>query len=225
VDGVDPGVRRDDNSVRRDDNSVRRDDNLVRRDDNSVRRDDNLEIRPFLTAARAASRRDFERITKDDAMNPLQPLMALLAQTERERDEAWAAMQQAGQAQQNAAAQSEQLLAYRREYEQRWSTQFKTDGRIELVHCYRGFMDRLTQAVEQQKRIAEQASVQFERTRAALAEQEMRVASVRKLIERRRQEQRLNADRAEQKQTDEFGSRMAWGTPTAAMGFGLPRPA
>jgi flagellar protein FliJ len=156
-------------------------------------------------------------------MNPLQPLMALLAQTERERDEAWAVTQQAAQAQQNAAAQADQLLTYRREYEQRWSAQFRTEGRIELVHCYRGFMERLNQAVEQQKRVAEHAAAQLERARAALAEQEMRVASVRKLIERRRQELRLSADRAEQKQTDEFGSRMAWGTPTAAMGFGLPR--
>ena len=67
-------------------------------------------------------------------MNPLQPLMALLAQTERERDEAWACAQQAMQAQQNAAAQADQLLVYRREYEQRWNNQFKTEGRIEIVH-------------------------------------------------------------------------------------------
>lgn len=158
-------------------------------------------------------------------MNPLQPLMALLAQTERERDEAWARAQQAAQAQLNAAAQADQLLTYRREYEQRWSAQFRTEGRIELVHCYRGFMDRLTQAVEQQQRVAEHATAQMEHARAALAEQEMRVASVRKLIERRRQELRLSADRVEQKQTDEFGSRVAWGTPTTALGFGLPRPA
>jgi flagellar FliJ protein len=158
-------------------------------------------------------------------MNPLQPLMTLLSQTERERDQAWGEAQRALQAQQNANAQAEQLLAYRREYEQRWSTQFKTEGRIELVHCYRGFMDRLTQAVEQQQRIAEHASAQVERTRTALAEHEMRVASVRKLIERRSQELRLSADRHEQKQTDEFGSRMAWGQTSAALGFGLPRAA
>jgi flagellar FliJ protein len=158
-------------------------------------------------------------------MNPLQPLMALLSQTERERDEAWGQAQHALQAQQNAAAQADQLLTYRREYEQRWSAQFKTEGRIELVHCYRGFMDRLTQAVEQQQRIAQQAAVQAERTRAVLAEHEMRVASVRKLIERRRQELRLSADRIEQKQTDEFGSRMSWNASTMALGFGVPRTA
>ena len=158
-------------------------------------------------------------------MNPLQPLMALLSQTERDRDEAWAETQRALQAQQNAAAQADQLLTYRREYEQRWSAQFRTNGRIELVHCYRGFMDRLTQAVEQQQRIAEQAAAQAERTRAVLAEHEMRVASVRKLIERRSQELRLSADRIEQKQTDEFGSRMSWNASTMALGFGVPRAA
>jgi flagellar protein FliJ len=159
-------------------------------------------------------------------MNSLQPLMALLAQTERERDDAWAHTQRALQAQQGAAAQAEQLLAYRREYEQRWNTQFRTGGRIELVHCYRGFMDRLTQAVEQQQQIAAHAATQAERARAALAEQELRVASVRKLIERRSQELRQSAERIEQKQTDEFGSRMSWnGGSSMALGFGLPRPA
>jgi len=158
-------------------------------------------------------------------MNPLQPLMALLAQTERERDEAWTQAQQAAQAQQTAAGQAEQLLTYRREYEQRWSAQFRTEGRMELVHCYQGFMDRLTQAVEQQQRVAEHAAVQVERARVVLCEHEIRVASVRKLIERRRQELRLSADRIEQKQSDEFGSRMAWSTPTMATGLGLPRAA
>src|SRR5258706_7874152 len=158
-------------------------------------------------------------------MNPLQPLMALLAQTERERDQAWAEAQSALQSQQSAAAQVDQLLVYRREYEQRWATQFKTEGCMELVHCYRGFMERLTQAVEQQERVCAYAVAQVERTRAKLAENEMRVVSVRKLIERRTQELRLSADRQEQKQTDEFGSRMAWGNAASPFGLGAPRAA
>ncbi|WP_372527671.1 flagellar export protein FliJ [Piscinibacter sp.] len=143
-------------------------------------------------------------------MNPLQPLLALLAQTERERDAAWGHAQQAAQAQQTAAAQAEQLLTYRREYEQRWGTQFKSEGRMELVLCYRGFIDRLTQAVDQQQRVAQHATGQMERAREVLRDHEIRVASVRKLIERRSHELRLSADRAEQKQTDEFGARTAW---------------
>jgi flagellar FliJ protein len=158
-------------------------------------------------------------------MNPLQPLMALLAQTERERDAAWAAAQRAGAAHDKAVEQAEQLLAYRREYEQRWSTQFKTEGRIELLHCYRGFMERLTQAVEQQQRVAQQASAEVDRARTVLCEHELRVASVRKLIERRRQELRLSAERIEQKQTDEMGSRMAWAQRPAGLGSGIPEAA
>jgi len=158
-------------------------------------------------------------------MNPMQPLISLLAQTESERDQAWAEAQRATQAHQSAAAQVDQLLVYRREYEQRWATQFKTEGRIELVHCYRGFMDRLTQAVEQQQRVCAYAATQVDRAKANLAEHEMRVASVRKLIERRSQELRLSADRQEQKQTDEFGSRMAWANAGSPFGMGLPRAA
>ena len=151
-------------------------------------------------------------------MNSLQPLTALLAQAERERDDAWTQAQCAGEAEAAAAAQADQLVTYRREYEQRWSAQFKTEGRIELVHCYRGFMDRLTQAVQQQQRVAAQAAQRHQQARAALAEQELRVASVRKLIERRRQELRISADRVEQKETDEFGSRGAWTSNGAAFG-------
>jgi len=143
-------------------------------------------------------------------MNPLLPLMALLAQTERERDAALADTQRAAQAQLAAAAQAEQLLTYRREYEQRWGAQFRNEGRMELVNCYRGFVDRLTQAVDQQQRIALHAQAQLDRARDVLRDHEVRVASVRKLIERRAAELRLSADRLEQKQTDEFGARTAW---------------
>lgn len=155
-------------------------------------------------------------------MNPLEPLMALLAQAERERDQAWAEAQRTALAHQTAAAQADQLLTYRREYEERWSRQFRSEGRIELVRCYQGFIERLTQAVQQQQQIAAQAAAHCERQRVHLAEHEVRVASVRKLIERRRQELRLSADRIEQKQTDEFGSRIAWSHANA---LGVPRAA
>jgi flagellar FliJ protein len=157
-------------------------------------------------------------------MDALQPLTALLAQTERERDDAWSAALRAADAHAKATSQAEQLVAYRREYEQRWSAQFRSEGRMELVHCYRNFMDRLNHAVEQQQRIVEHAAHHVEHTRAALAQHEMRVASVRKLIERRRHEQRVMADRAEQKQSDEFAARMAW-SASHALGAMAPKAA
>jgi len=143
-------------------------------------------------------------------MNPLQPLMTLLTQCERERDELAVACQRTAMSHRSATEQAEQLLVYRGEYEQRWATQFKTDGRMELVNCYRGFMDRLTQAVEQQQRVVVHSQAALDQARLKLRDGEIRVASVRKLIERRQAEARLSADRREQKTTDEFASRAAW---------------
>ena len=144
-------------------------------------------------------------------MKALQPLTALLTQTEAERDAAVADHQRAQATQQTSQAQAEQLLTYRREYEQRWNGRFATDGKIELVRCYQGFMERLTQAVESQARAAEQAAAEVERAREVLLGHEMRVASVRKLIDRRVAEIHHGAHRREQKQADELASRAAWG--------------
>jgi len=143
-------------------------------------------------------------------MTDLQPLTVLLGQHERQRDAALAEHQRAVVAGDAAAAQAAQLHTYRREYEQRWSAQFQREGQIELVRCYHSFMERLSQAVEQQARAAEHAAAQVERAMTVLREAELRCASVRKLIERRTHEQRVDAERRDQKQTDEQASRAAW---------------
>ena len=143
-------------------------------------------------------------------MPDLQPLSMLLQHCERGRDAAEAdhrRLQALGAA---AVAQCGQLRGYRQEYEQRWAGQFRAASPIELVHCYQSFTQRLALAIEQQARIAEHAAQQLERARTALLDAELRCASARKLIERRRLEQRLGAERREQKQTDEAASRATW---------------
>ena len=143
-------------------------------------------------------------------MTSVQPLLVLLGQSEIERDAAQADLQRLLAAHQAAVTQAEQLLTYRRDYEQRWGAQFQNSGAMELVHCYRGFMDRLTQAVEQQQRVARHAEAQVDTARAALLATELRVATVRKLIERRGLDERIANNRQEQKISDEFASRSAW---------------
>ena len=152
-------------------------------------------------------------------MTDLQPLTILLGQSERQRDVALAEHQRAQAVSDAAAAQAEQLRNYRRDYEQRWGAQFAREGKIELVHCYQSFVDRLSQAVEQQTRIAAHAAQQLERALAVLRAAEMRCASVRKLIERRVLEQRVATERHDQKQTDEAATRAAW------VRIGATRPA
>jgi len=87
-------------------------------------------------------------------MTDIQPLLILLGQHERQRDAALTGHQRALAASTAAADQAEQLRSYRRDYEQRWSAQFCREGKIELVRCYQSFIEQLTQAVEQQTRIA-----------------------------------------------------------------------
>ena len=146
----------------------------------------------------------------------MQPLLLLLGQAERERDELAIACRNAAMARNTAQQQAEQLLAYRIEYEQRWAAQFRTEGQMEVVNCYRGFMARLSQAVDQQQRGAEQAAAQVEAAMLRLREAETRVAAVRKLIERRSDEARLAGERLEQKMSDEFAARAAWNCSDAS---------
>ncbi|NRF68502.1 flagellar export protein FliJ [Aquincola sp. S2] len=135
------------------------------------------------------------------------PLSTLLEHAEAERDAAITVLRNAEAAAAHAQAQAEQLQTYRSQYQQRWSTQFRQAGSIELLQCYQGFGQRLDQAITQQSHTAAQAQNRVAQARAVLLEREQRVAAVRKLIERRGQEQRRVDDRREQRSTDEAASR------------------
>lgn len=149
-------------------------------------------------------------------MAPIEPLITLLEQTERERDAAMAMMLRHREAHHAAQAQADQLLEYRGDYERRFATQFREAGSIEMVRVYQGFVGRLSQAVEQQTQIAQRSKVQYERSREILREHEVRVASVRKLIEGRMRELQRETDRREQKASDELAMRAAWTRLAAA---------
>jgi flagellar FliJ protein len=140
-------------------------------------------------------------------MTPIQPLLTLLGHAERERNVAMAAARRIETEHRNALLQAEQLLAYRRDYEQRWSRQFSLSGGIDIMRCYQGFVTRLGQAIDTQERATMLAAQRLEHAHEELQRQEMRVAAVRKLIERRGREQRSADDRYEQKQLDEHAAR------------------
>lgn len=148
-------------------------------------------------------------------MSDPQTLATLLEQSERERDLAQAAHQRAQAVSQAAQAQAEQLVGYRRDYERRWSEQFRREGSIELLRCYQGFMERLTQAVDQQASVAEFNAQQLAQATAVLRRAEVRCASVSRLIERRSQESRHAHERRDQKQNDELAARIAWASSSA----------
>lgn len=143
-------------------------------------------------------------------MNPMQSLLTLLSHAERERDAALAALRGCQIEQRSAQAQADQLQHYRRDYEQRWSSTFSRSGEIAIVHCYQGFVTRLTQAIEQQTHAVQIAAQRVTQAEAAWRECELRVASVGKLIGRRALALREQEGRREQKLLDDQATRMAW---------------
>jgi len=143
-------------------------------------------------------------------MQRLQSLQVLLLREQQHCDQAQSALRRADDLARNAREQREQLLAYRGEYESRWSAQFNLGSTMDILMHYRSFMQRLDQAVVVQTRQAELAELQLAQARRALMECERRLASVRKLIERRAAEIAHAGRQREQKQTDEQAQRMRW---------------
>jgi flagellar FliJ protein len=137
----------------------------------------------------------------------MQTLHLLLEHEEAERDGVLRQLQQAEEQSRRARSQADLLFGYRDEYRQRWSARFAGGGSMPLVQCYQGFMHRLELAITQQMREVERAEARVQQTRAALTAQQQRVASVRKLIERRQREQLVKAQRQDQKVSDEAALR------------------
>lgn len=143
----------------------------------------------------------------------MQTLLLLLRHAESDRDCALAAADLAARTEQSALAQLHQLVGYRHDYEARWSGQFSQGGAMALVHNYREFMARLSQAVDQQQRAVLAATAARDAALRTLRERELRVASVAKLIERRSREIHLSGERREQKQFDEMAARIVRRAP------------
>lgn len=135
-------------------------------------------------------------------------LLTLLELERNERDQALRSVRDAESLAQHAQAQAQTLSAYRTEYVERWSTRLRTQSSVELAQCYQGFMQRLDQAIGQQRAVSEQAHARLQQAVQALREREQRLGSVEKLIERRRREQHRHAARREQTITDEAAMRL-----------------
>lgn len=139
----------------------------------------------------------------------LQALTVLLERAEAERDEALRFLQDAERRAQAARMQHDQLSQYRSDYQSRWKQEFAQRTTIQILGCYQNFGGRLDQAIGQQAGVADFADQRLDAARRVLQERELRVASVRKLIERRRAEALRTEMRQEQRATDEQAARAA----------------
>ncbi len=134
-------------------------------------------------------------------------LLAERITAERDTAQTWLAecIQRADQARRSAG----ELSQYRVDYEQRWGRQFAQAGTMDIVNCYQNFSGKLTEAIHSQEQMARQAEARVETARTALLAVEMRLAAVKKLMERRLAETQLREQRQEQKASDEFAARVA----------------
>ena len=142
-------------------------------------------------------------------MADVSTLQLLLEQAERTRDEALVALQQAQQRAAQAHAQHRDLGDYQQQYDQRWFGQFREGAAVQIVQAHQQFGLRLTDAIGQQASMATLLDARLQTARLQLQEREMKVASVRKLIERRQAEALVLQMRAEQKTSDEFAAQRA----------------
>ena len=136
-------------------------------------------------------------------------LQHLLAQAEGERDTAAKVLRQAEAMVLQAETQARQLQDYRGEFDQRWTDHFRQSGTPELLHCQRGFGQRLDQAIHHQQLNTQQLGNRVLQGRSVLMAREQRVALVRKLIQRRQAELSQLAERRDQRSTDEAAQRAA----------------
>lgn len=132
-----------------------------------------------------------------------QSLHLLLQHSEKQRDDALSALQQAQALQFQLTQQAEQLRVYRAEYQQRHPALQGGATSIDMLRHHQGFMERLDQAIAQQQQQLQSAQTRAETRRADLLAAELRVASVRKLLERRAQVQAVAASRVDQRRTDD----------------------
>lgn len=137
-----------------------------------------------------------------------QALHTLLEHAERQRNDAVRLLLQAEEQQRRLQQQGDQLNQYRDEYRQRQPGRGGVSVSIEVLRSHHEFMTRLDQALLQQQHHMQLAERRVAARRTELLALETRVASVRKLMERRSHEQQRRAAHAEQRRSDDDSSRM-----------------
>ena len=136
-------------------------------------------------------------------MSSLNALAVAVEAASRKRDDARRVLQDTQAAQQAALAQLEQLEGYARETEARWGVKADTAMKPEVMYHHYQFMNRLGHAAGLQTGVVGEHALRVEGARQALLQAELRLASLRKVVDKRRQELELALIRREQKQTDE----------------------
>lgn len=121
----------------------------------------------------------------------------------RQRDEARRVLQDALGAQQAAQEQLQVLHNYAQETENRWGVRAEVQRAPEVLFHHYQFMGRLQHAAGLQSGVVGDHAARVDHARHKCLEAEVRLASLQKLLDKRRLEAEQAHWRREQKQTDE----------------------
>lgn len=136
-------------------------------------------------------------------MSSLNALMVAIDAATRKRDEARQAMQERMRSWQAAQGQMAQLQGYATEMQGRWGAQESQAVQPEVMYHQYQFMERLQHAMGLQTKVLADQAIRLETAQKALLSSEMRVSSLRKVVQARRRDLALVQMRREQKETDE----------------------
>lgn len=121
----------------------------------------------------------------------------------RHRDDARRLLQDARNARQAAQDQLDQLSGYAQETQNRWGMRPDAAVQPEVMYHHYQFMNRLEHAMGLQTGVVGSHVERVGAAEQALLEAELRLASLKKLVEKRQRDALLAQTRREQKQTDE----------------------
>ena len=121
----------------------------------------------------------------------------------RTRDEARRLLQAARNAQHAAQQQMEQLQGYAGETQDRWGLRADAQVQPEVMYHHYQFMERLNHAMGMQNTVVGDHGHRVGAAQKALLAAELRLASLKKLADKRAMERALLLSRRDQKQTDE----------------------
>ncbi len=151
-------------------------------------------------------------------MASLQAFLVAVEMAERQRDAARQALQDLQRARTASEAQLQQLQNYAQETEGRWGMRADATVKPEVMYHHYQFMARLGHAVGLQNNVIGEQDGRVRAAGQALLQAELRVAALRKVVERRRHELGQAEARRDQKQTDERAALRFGKAPVAGQG-------
>lgn len=139
-------------------------------------------------------------------MSAVNSLSLAIEVATRQRDQADQALMQARRAVQHAQGQLDQLASYAADTETRWATAHASNVSAVLMQHQQQFMQRLRHAIGLQQGVMADLQRQAEAARQHRLQEEVRLAALQQLLQKKLSAQARERARREQKQMDELAA-------------------